>query len=165
MPEKLLVGLAVLLGIFLFWRKKTPFKSLRTPPINQNLGPIKRASLIPYIEAQARHETGGYSSRLAREQFNLFGMKKPLIRSFVGSKNSPNAYMTYESYSQSVQDLLLWMDSVNFPVSVKGSSEYVAELKKRGYFEDNYFNYLAGLNNALEELSRSGIKGFVITKY
>jgi flagellum-specific peptidoglycan hydrolase FlgJ len=163
MQERLLLGLAVLFGIFLLWKRKTPSKSLRTPPINQNLGPIKRASLIPYIEAQARHETGNYSSRLAQDQFNLFGMKKPFIRPFVGSKNSSNEYMTYESYDQSVKDLLLWMDNTGFPVSVRGSSEYVAELKKRGYFTDNYFTYLNGINSALESLQKSGVSGFKIT--
>jgi flagellum-specific peptidoglycan hydrolase FlgJ len=121
--------------------------------------------LLPYIEAQARHETGNYSSRLARDQFNLFGMKKPLIRPFVGSKSSSNSYMTYESYDQSVKDLLLWMDSTGFPISVKGSSEYVAELKKRGYFEDNYFTYLNGINSALESLKKSGFTGFTIKKF
>lgn len=123
----------------------------------------KYLALQPYIEAQARHETGNYSSALSTDQYNLFGMKKPVSRAFIGSKDSGNQYMSYQSYSDSVRDLFLWMDYTGFPVSVSGSAQYVAELKKRGYFTDNLFTYLKGVNSALQDLQRSGVQSFTIT--
>jgi uncharacterized FlgJ-related protein len=134
----------------------------RIRPIDQQLGMNKRLALLPYIDAQAQHETGNFTSRLANEQNNLFGMKKPNKRAFLGSKDSANEYMTYDSYSQSVQDLLLWMDSVSFPNSVSDSFHYAAELQKRKYFEDNLGTYVKGLNLGLVRLQKMGKTGFII---
>lgn len=178
---KYFLGLLAAFALFLLYRRKNPGeleiveiltpgsnsaaavnKSDRVKPINQNLGPIRRASLLPYIEAQARFETGNYSSPLARNQFNLFGMKKPSDRKFVGQKLPGSDYMTYKSYSESVQDLLLWMDAKGFPASVKDSFDYVSNLKSRGYFTDNMGTYLAGVNKYLEDLRKEGKTGFKI---
>lgn len=122
----------------------------------------KRLGLQPYIEAQARHETGNYSSNLAKTANNLFGMKRPVSRPFFGVGQTPNGYAVYRDYSQSVQDLLQWMDSTGFPGSVKDSAEYVAELKKRKYFEDSISTYLKGVNVALLGLKEQGYSGFQI---
>lgn len=152
-----LVGLLVVFGIFLYWRKSRKDQPMeKIYPIDQDWMGNRRINLLPYIEAQARHESGNYSSRLAREQNNLFGMKKPLSRRFVGSKDSQNSYMTYDSYQQSVEDLFLWMDSMNFPVNVSGSGQYVNELKRRNYFEDNLKTYTDGVNSALKKIQSEG---------
>lgn len=132
-------------------------------PIRQNWTGNKRLSLLPYIEAQARHETGNYKSLGSLQRNNLFGMKTPQSRSFVGQRGSnPDAYMSYSSRKQSVQDLLLWMDAKRFPLSVTGSSQYVSELAKRGYFTAPVFEYQTGVDRALREMQREGIKGFKI---
>lgn len=163
---KWLVGLLVVFAIFLFWKRRGKNQPMdRIFPIDQNWMGNRRLSLLPYIEAQARHETGNYNSRLARDQKNLFGMKKPTNRAFVGSKDSQNVYMSYDSYRQSVEDLLLWMQSTNFPTTVSGSAQYVNELKKRRYFEDNIQTYTKGINQALQDLQSEGKTGFKITTF
>lgn len=164
MPVLLLIGLLVLFVLFLKRGKRKPMADSNSRPIAQNWMGSSRLALLPYIDAQAVHETGGFESRIFREQNNLFGMKKPVTRRFVGSKNSDNPYMKYDSQRQAVEDLFLWMDSVNFPYSVSGSAQYVAELKKRNYFEDSIQTYLKGVNSALMDLGKKGVTGFKITQ-
>lgn len=156
---KWLAGLAVLSVIFLSRKSTGPAEKLR--PISQNLMGNKRLALLPYIDAQANHETGGFKSRLAVDQNNLFGMKRPQTRPFLGS-GVVGDYARYSSWGESVQDLLLWMDYTGFPVSVSGSAEYVEQLKKRNYFEDSISTYLKGVNRGLVELKNSGVAGFKI---
>jgi len=80
----------------------------------------------------------------------MFGMKKPERRPFVGSKNYTGSYMQYNTVSQSIQDLLLWMDYTGFPTFVPNVTAYVSELKKRSYFTDSSSNYIAGMNEGMK---------------
>jgi hypothetical protein len=160
-------GLLGLLGLFLFLRKRSkkllpnlPIKN-QTPmtevlPINQFHASPYWPNLRHYIAAQTFHETGGYTSRLALQQKNITGMKIPSRRPFVGFKDT-KPYMRYTSFFQSIQDLLLWMAFTKFPLSVPDSKSFVAELKKRKYFEDSESNYLRGVNSALRKLPYSPI--------
>jgi hypothetical protein len=165
-------GLLGLLGLFLFLRKRAkkqlpnlPIKNqepmMEVLPINQFHASPYWANLRHYIAAQTIHETstktgGAYSSRLAVEQKNITGMKIPSRRPFVGFKDT-KPYMRYTSFFQSIQDLLLWMAFTKFPLSVPDSKSFVAELKKRKYFEDSEANYLRGVNSALRKLPYSPI--------
>jgi hypothetical protein len=163
MAQIYLVGLFVVSAVFLFMRKlikQTPEKMSQIPPqelpINQFHASPYWANLRHYIAAQTFHETGGYTSRLALQQKNITGMKIPSRRPFVGFKDT-KPYMRYTSFFQSIQDLLLWMAFTKFPLSVPDSKSFVAELKKRKYFEDSEANYLRGVNSALRKLPYSPI--------
>jgi hypothetical protein len=161
------VGLSAVFVLFLLMRKKTKIipQYLAKPippqelPINQYHASPYWHNLRNYIAAQTIHETstitgGAYSSRLAVEQKNITGMNVPNQRNFVGYKDS-GRYMRYDSFFQSIQDLLLWMSYTKFPQSVPNSKAYVQELKKRGYFGDSEANYLRGVNSALRKLPYS----------
>jgi hypothetical protein len=158
------VGLFVASALFLLMRKRIrPIPqgiSKQIPPqelpINQFHASPYWLNLKHYIAAQTMHETGGYTSRLALEQKNITGMNVPSQRNFVGYKDS-GRYMRYDSFFQSIQDLLLWMSYTKFPQSVPNSKVYVQELKKRGYFGDSEANYLRGVNSALRKLPYSPI--------
>jgi flagellum-specific peptidoglycan hydrolase FlgJ len=117
-----------------------------------NLG--GRSSLLPYIEAQAIHETGNYSSPLSIRQNNLFGMNVPKYRPFAGFPVAGSVYAGYDSKEDSINDLLLWMDYTKFPEKVSDSLEYVTELRKRGYFTDSIQNYLRGVNSGLDQVPK-----------
>ena len=155
-------GVLILFGLFLLGKRRNPNQSvplITRPKIEKGQFPINQYHASPhwgrlrsYIAAQAAHETGGFTSRLALDQNNIFGMNIPSKRAFVGSKNSGNQYMTYSDWNQSVQDLLLWMKHTKFPLSVNSSKQYVDELVDRGYFTDNPRNYLGGMNRYLKEL-------------
>lgn len=113
----------------------------------------KYRALLPYIIAQAKHETGNYKSRLYLDSNNLFGMKMPERRPTIATKGflSPegNNYAQYKSDFESLQDLLLWMDFVKFPVRVQSPDEYAKSLKAKSYFGDTVENYTNGLKRFL----------------
>jgi hypothetical protein len=148
---------AGLLGAFVLFllslRKKRAIPD-QVKPFDQNHNSPYWRKLRYYISAQADHETGGFTSRLALDQNNVTGMNIPKQRPFVGFKDS-GPYMRYKDWNQSIEDLLLWMNYTGFPVYVADSRQYVQELKKRGYFEDTEQNYIAGVNNALRKLPAS----------
>jgi hypothetical protein len=166
MEVKLFLGLAVLFALFLKWISGKAEKDLRNEtPINQGLNLGSRSSLLPYIDAQAQHETGNFTSRLATDQNNLFGMKKPYIRAFLGTAKGAGEFLKYKDRAESVQDLILWMEHTGFPETVSGSADYVQQLKKRKYFEDNLGTYTKGVNAGLKRLEAQGVTGFNITYF
>lgn len=118
---------------------------------NKILG--KRKSLYPLIQAQALHETGNLSSNLFLNHKNLFGMK-PDRNEFIarGQVTLGNeTFNQYDSYHDSLRDLVDWMDRTYFPDSVSGVQEYVQELKLRGYFTAPMTEYLTGMQYFLKK--------------
>lgn len=94
---------------------------------------------MPYIVAQAKLESGNFTSRVFKLNNNYFGMKMPKVRPTTASSPgllSPegNNYAYYNSESDSVADLLLWMDYTKFPTRVANAMDYTRELKSRKYF-------------------------------
>ncbi len=72
----------------------------------------KAGILFPdVVLAQARLETGNFTSKVFKENNNLFGMKLPKVRSTtaIGEQNS---HATYANWLQSVVDYKLWQDDV-----------------------------------------------------
>lgn len=113
----------------------------------------KYRALLPYIVAQAKHETGNFTSVLYLEDNNMFGMKNGSILSEweLPGRLSPDGgrYAKYASDLDSVKDLLQWFEWKKFPVSVAGVDQYASELKSRGYFGDTLANYTSGLKRFL----------------
>ena len=70
---------------------------------------LKSHPLTPIIIAQARLESGNYTSRIFRESNNLFGMRHPRVRPTV-SLGSKYHHAVYEHWTASVDDYLLWLD-------------------------------------------------------
>lgn len=77
--------------------------------------------------------------------------KRPAVgyesKVYEGGMNTP--VQAYRNDTQSIQDLLLWMDYTNFPKRVGDAADYVKELKKRGYFTTPESDYLKGLKSWL----------------
>jgi hypothetical protein len=127
-------------------------KKMITTPINSRaLANSKFAGLKEYIEAMARHETGNYTSDLYKRANNLFGMRVPTKRPFERS-GVTNNYSSYCCNEQSIRDFILYLDFVKFPTEVKDDWQFVNELKKRSYFEDNIINYYRGVGTALKNI-------------
>lgn len=157
-----LVGSVILLGIFLL-RMKPKKKNLL--PIQMNLSDERFKNLKYYIQAQAVHESNNFTSTGALTRNNLFGMGVPSKRTFLGTKDPKSQYAVFPDYETSVKDLMEWMKYTNFPNAVKNSAEYVKELKVRGYFEDSTFNYLRGMNSALNKLDSDSNRNFKISSF
>lgn len=106
--------------------------------------------LEPYIQAQAKHETGNFTSRIYLQNHNLFGMRFPSSRDTTAIDNRDN-YAYYNNDEDSVKDLVKWLEytGVDKNPAPKTLTAYVAALKRRGYFEDSIKNYMNGLKSWL----------------
>jgi uncharacterized FlgJ-related protein len=100
-----------------------------------------------FIVSQSAHETKGFTSKVYKENTNLFGM------TYAGqstAKGQKNGYAWYESDEESIVDLLAWlsrhvkMTRIINPVNTM--ARYVAAIKADNYFTDNETNYLKGCN-------------------
>lgn len=87
------------------------------------------------VMAQSRLETGNFTSKVFKENNNLFGMKLPRVRNTtaIGEQNS---HATYASWLQSVADYKLWQDEVIKKYRTKRA--YLRYLSKN-YAEDKKY--------------------------
>ena len=85
------------------------------------------------VIAKSMLETGNYTSKIFKENNNLFGMKRPLIRPNLVT-GSRRGHATYNHWTDSVKDYVLWY-------------EYFTQ------FNPDYTNYLQFLilNNYAED--------------
>ena len=106
--------------------------------------------LLPYIVAQAKHETGNFKSEVYLTDHNMFGMKFINgARGQVATSGLPSPegdhYAHYASDTDSLNDLLLWFDYEKFPTSVTDAGQYATELKNRNYFTAGLSSYVKAL--------------------
>jgi flagellum-specific peptidoglycan hydrolase FlgJ len=128
--------IALLIPLAVLARKKSYYTDLANSEYSE---------LLPYVIAQAKHETNGYKSRAFIEQNNLFGMKNANKRKQLGVRRLDNQYRQYKSPQESVKDLIVYFDFVKFPKAVIDSLHYAEELKRRKYYGDTIENYNNGL--------------------
>lgn len=89
-----------------------------------------------WVYRQAMLESGGFKSRLAKTQNNLFGMKMPKRRQTYAEGSGRNNYAKYESWVHSVADYKLYQGS-------KIIKDYKRFLSSRKYSETS--NYIKRL--------------------
>jgi len=142
-----IIGLLIaLLSLALAFRSRNPYALIKS---------TKYKNLYPYIIAQAKHESGNFTSRVYRENNNPFGFKEARGRVQVGKRGleAPERtkeglktyYWHYPSEKEAVKDLLTYFDKVGFPEAVNDVTEYASELKARGYFTAPISEYINGL--------------------
>lgn len=109
--------------------------------------------LAKMIVAQAKHETGNFKSAVFKRDNNLFGMNHPVKRETVSRGKDSVGYAVYDSWQDSVEDLVLWFNAKEMPKEgfedVRG---YVAYIKSKGYFTDSFTNYYAGVQRFFNTL-------------
>lgn len=88
------------------------------------------------VLAQAKIETGNFTSKIFRENNNMFGMKLPERRQTTAVGESRN-HAKYTDWIQSIKDYKLWQDEMIHKAPTKRA--YLAYLK-RNYAEDK--NYI-----------------------
>lgn len=117
-------------------------------------------ALSRLIVAQARHETGNYSSNVFRTCTNLFGYK------FVNGKwqasscaSAPEGgrYAKYNSIGDSTNELIDWLrrrerEGKIDTGAISTSQQYAEALKKSNYYTDSVRNYQRGLDSGLKNL-------------
>lgn len=119
------------------------FASAKTPTHKQVYAEIIKAGILyPEVAyAQAVLESGGFRSKLANLNKNLFGMRMPRQRKTIATGKS-RGYATYKNWKQSVADYKLWQDNL-FKKKVMSLYEFKRYLNSR-YSESK--NYTAKLN-------------------
>lgn len=115
------------------------------------------ATLANLLIAQAKHETGNYTSRFFTQYNNAFGY------SYAGSKYQTGPGPTadngqpigvYGSLADSVREIVDWIyrrvREGKFPAdlsTIQTPEQYAALLKSAGYYGDTLANYTRGLKN------------------
>lgn len=123
---------------------------VQTQPFSEEaLIDLLRSSNIKYpyiVLAQAKIESGNYTSKVFRENNNLFGMKEPNVRTTtaLGTKNS-HAY--YSDWVSSVYDYAMFQN--NRMQGVDSESKYYAKLAD-GYAADS--TYAAVIRKTVDSL-------------
>jgi len=105
--------------------------------------------LARWFAAVSQHETGNFTSNLYRNANNLFGMGVPKVRRSTRSGEYKTAdgrvYSAYSSTKSSIDDFIIYLQSMNCPVSFSTVDNLIAWMKGKGYFEDSLVNYIAGV--------------------
>jgi uncharacterized FlgJ-related protein len=107
---------------------------------------IKNLNLkYPHIVlAQIKLETSNFSSKIFRENWNLFGMKQALIRANT-AKGTQYGHAYYSSWRESLLDYALY--SCRFLGNVKTEQEYYQYLNQYYAEDPEYINKLKNIIN------------------
>lgn len=89
------------------------------------------------VLAQARLESGNFSSVLCREHNNLFGMKLPAVRQTSAVRGTDNGYAVYDSWYDSVIDMALFQKW--YRDGGRDMNDYFGFLRAIGYAEDHAY--------------------------
>lgn len=103
------------------------------------------------LEAQAKHETNNYQSDVYKRANNLFGMKNATMSrksTQLGERVGDDPYRHYKSNSESIRDMIQYLEHMNYPI-LNDSESYAEVLKQKGYYGDTESNYLNGINRFL----------------
>ena len=113
----------------------------------------KYRGLRRFIIAQAKHETGNFTSDLYSRSGNAFGMKLARIRPKIQFQFHPQqVYAHYlGSPSLSLIDYLLRAENFNMPTHFDSVADFALWLKESGYYSDSLFNYTNGIKNWLDD--------------
>ena len=99
------------------------------------------------VHAQMRLESGHYTSRIACENHNYFGMKQPAKRPTM-SLGKKNGYASYRNWVYSIVDYALWQKRY---ASSLTEEEYLAYLAKVYASDKDYTTKIKRIANTLKE--------------
>lgn len=103
--------------------------------------------------AVSRHETGNYRSGVFKRDNNMFGMKNPTLRQTTSINEDSSGYAVYSTPANSVRDLALYLDALDYSRHYGTASDLVTAMKEKGYFEADFAEYLGGVERALKKVS------------
>ena len=102
------------------------------------------------IYAQLFHESGGFTSQLAKENFNLAGLTQTTPNG-EGNKqpDGGNYYKQYSSVKEFADDYIKFIKQ-NDPsaMGAQTPAQYATELKNNGYFTADLQEYISGVESA-----------------
>lgn len=102
------------------------------------------------ILAQARLESGHFTSNVFNQANNPFGMRPARVRISVAC-GQYNGYASYAHVRDAAIDFVHWLEYACLPAHILTAEEYVAFLYKKKYFEDCPKRYLSRLRQIAQE--------------
>jgi uncharacterized FlgJ-related protein len=110
---------------------------------------------FPYIAlAQAKLETGNYTSKIFRESNNLFGMKEAKSR-ITTAKGTQFNHAYYESWTESVYDFAF--HQCRYLPNIRNEEQYFQYLGQNYAEDPNYINRLKDIINKENIKSKFGL--------
>jgi len=88
------------------------------------------------IYAQTWHETGGFTSRIFKENRNLFGMRQAKIRENTAT-GTALGHATYKNHFSSTRDYFLRQQ--NFKIDSRSDNQFIIDTVASGYAEDRKY--------------------------
>jgi len=152
-PIQSLILVAFAFGLLMLFRQFLIISRRKEKPL-QAISRILRkqgleSSMIRLLQAQAIHETGNFTSRLFKENNNVFGMKIPSIRKTLNVAQDPEIFSQFVSIDDSIKDMLFYLDHFSIPLDLADPFLYAQILKDKNYYEDPVEVYFKGLSNGL----------------
>lgn len=127
--------------------------------------PVNLANLLV---AQAKHETGNFTSNIFRTGNNAFGYSydprsiHQIGQGVIADNKVPSA--KYASIANSTAEIVDWIyrriNEGKFPVNldlIQTPDEYALLLKNAGYYQDTLENYLNGLKRFFTQHKTTGV--------
>jgi len=142
------IGLLMLFRVFLIIgrRKEKPLQAISRVLRKQGLD----LPMIKLLQAQAIHETANFTSRLFKENNNVFGMKIPQVRQTLNVAPDNQQFSQFVSIGDSIKDMLLYLKHFRIPLNQNDAFMYAQILKDKNYYEDPVEIYFKGLVNGLQ---------------
>lgn len=114
------------------------------------------AAVAQNIVAQARHESGNYSSSVFQHSNNAFGYTY-YSGALWQTGGNYNGYAVYDSIQDSTAEVVDWLkrrqNEGKLSISNLTTPEaYATALKNNGYFKDTLSNYTNGIKAALARI-------------
>lgn len=163
----LIILLIVVIFVVTVYRRSRALKSSKKTESQKEsaIKQVKRAIDSVYYDrdeftrklflAQAMHETNDFTSPVFIRNNNLFGMKVAVKRTFdgLGDVDGDN-FQNYKDIKQSASDHRLYLESVGLNKDYKSPESYLFLLKKKGYYEDEQYNYARGVKSRLNYVDK-----------
>lgn len=104
------------------------------------------------IYAQLFHESAGFSSQLAKENFNLAGLTQTAPNGEANKQpDGGNYYKQYKNVQEFADDYIQFIKQ-NDPsaIGAQTPAQYATELKNNGYFTADLNEYISGVQSAYD---------------
>jgi hypothetical protein len=102
------------------------------------------AKMAKLITSQAAHETGNFSSKIFKENNNLFGMKLAKKRRTLAI-GEQYGHAKFKSIEDSVKDYKIYHKELGYNNEYPDIMEFVKALVQKNYFEANPDEYTKGV--------------------
>jgi len=153
-PIPFLILLAFAIGLLMLFRQFLIINRRKEKPLKAISRVLKKQGLdlpmIKLLQAQAIHETANFTSRLFKENNNVFGMKIPQQRQTLNVAPGNQQFSQFVSVDDSIRDMLLYLDHFRIPLNQNDAFMYAQILKDKNYYEDPVEIYFKGLVNGLQ---------------